>query len=368
MAVESPRKKFHGYKPAPLDWPGDAREWSRKIAEVANGALEGQINAVGNIRLAANSLTTVVRERRCAPGSVIVQMPTSENAGGEVGIYYSDIGALANEVPSFTINHGFDSRTDRTFRYIIIGQTTDVNPPDDVPNAPAPPSGDPSFANVLLLVMNGTGTEGNQDMADQSNNTWSITWLGSAQMDTGVVKFTSQPTLLLSGMSQGLSIVNTFNQFGTSDFTIEAWIRPTASGTLQVIVAKWDGSISQKGWRLNRTAGNKLYFEFTENGTTSVFTMASTTSIDQDVWTFVVMQRESNSFVQYINGVKDASPVSDSQSISLGGTAELRIGIRSTSADEFTGNMAPMRITLGEAVYAGNPSTITVPTTIFPTS
>ncbi len=120
MAIASPRASARGYKPAPLDW-GNPREWMREIAEVVNNLLEGKINAVGTFTLAVNSLTTTVKERRCGPNSAIFECPTTESAGGEVGIFYTSRGVLSGGVPSFVVNHGFDSRVDRTFTYAIFG-------------------------------------------------------------------------------------------------------------------------------------------------------------------------------------------------------------------------------------------------------
>lgn len=120
MAISSPRASARGYKPAPLDWT-NPREWMREIAEVANGLLDGKVNSIGTFTLAASSLTTTVKDRRCGPNSVILESPTTANAGGEVGIYYTSRGVLSGGVPSFVVNHGSDSRSDRTFSYALFG-------------------------------------------------------------------------------------------------------------------------------------------------------------------------------------------------------------------------------------------------------
>ncbi len=231
----------------------------------------------------------------------------------------------------------------------------------------------PNFNNVLLLTMNGDGTEGGTDMVDQSDNEWALTFLPGLTvqtvMDTDNEKFPGAATLLVLGAvsSQGIRLngATTFQAFGTKDFTIEAWVYPTFSGGghLQVIVGKWTGSIARRDWRLLRNSNDKLRFIFSENGSTTVFDMQSITSIAQDVWTFVVMQREGDDFNMWLDGVKDAnSPVVDSQSIFAGNLAQVEIGVRSTSADEWDGNLGPLRITLDEAVYVGSPATIPVPT------
>lgn len=230
----------------------------------------------------------------------------------------------------------------------------------------------PDFANVILLIMNGDGTDGGVDMTDQSSFLWEIEFLrpgggADSQMDTDNEKFPGSATLLLDGATDGIKAVDSegfpFNTFGTQDFTIEAWIYPTAiDNPIRVIVSKWGGTSERRDWRLYLNSDDRLVFAFgTGNGSTA-FSMTSSNSVELDEWTFVVLQRENEDFVQYINGVRDATPVVDSQIISSRANVEVTIGIKGTSADEFTGNMGPMRITLGEAVYPGATATIPVPT------
>ena len=118
MAIASPRASARGYRPAPLDW-SNPREWMREIAEVVNNLLEGKDNATGSVTFTVDSLTTLVKDRRCGPDTWIGLSSRTANAGGEVGIWFSNVGTLSGGVPSFTINHAFDNRSDRTFRYVL---------------------------------------------------------------------------------------------------------------------------------------------------------------------------------------------------------------------------------------------------------
>ena len=225
----------------------------------------------------------------------------------------------------------------------------------------------PDFANVILLINNGTGTEGNQDMIDESLLAWTISWQGAAQMDTGIVKFVGSPTLLLDGQSDGINVGSTFVTLGTNDFTIEAWVRPdgTPTNTIQIIMGKWSGVTSRRGWRAYRDGNDKFVFVATQDGSTTILAMTSTLTIDQDVWTWVVIQREGDDFTMWIDGVRDAT-ASNTLSIHNGGSSELRMGQRSTSVDEFKGNFGPTRVSL-EAVFVGAPATIPVPGTVYGT-
>lgn len=117
-AIISARGK--GYKPAPLDYgqsPHMLREWLRKTSEVANGVLNGKINATGSVTLTASSATTTLTDRRIGASSVILFMPTTSNAAGALsGLYVT-----ARIEGQATLNHANNAQTDKTFSYAIFG-------------------------------------------------------------------------------------------------------------------------------------------------------------------------------------------------------------------------------------------------------
>lgn len=232
--------------------------------------------------------------------------------------------------------------------------------------APPAPFNNPDFANVKLLANNGTGTEGNTDMTDMSlSDDRPVTFVGGAQMDTGIEKFVGVPTLLLSGSSSGLRMGTSVIPFGSGDMTIEAWVRITQSGFVQVVVAKWTGSISRKHWRFLVNSADKLRVDFTSDGTTTIFTMISDGIVAQNVWTYLVFQREGDTFTMWLAGAQDSQQTA-SDAISNGALADIELGMRSTSSDELKGNIGPVRVTQGEAVFPGAPLNIPVPFSAFP--
>ena len=100
---------------APTIW-GDIREWCRKIAEACEAALEGKVRSVGTVTLTADAATTTITDRRIGVESFVQLMPLTENAGGELGVYVS-----SQTDGSLILAHATDSRTDRTFRYVVLG-------------------------------------------------------------------------------------------------------------------------------------------------------------------------------------------------------------------------------------------------------
>lgn len=125
MAIASPRAGNISQQPAPAWWPEHIVEWSRKIAEVANRAVAGKLDAVGSITLTQSSATSTLTDSRITASSTIVFMPTTENAAFEItGMLQIDTAALyvsARADGSATLTHANHASTDRTFGYVVIG-------------------------------------------------------------------------------------------------------------------------------------------------------------------------------------------------------------------------------------------------------
>lgn len=115
MALASPRSSARAFAPAPIDWH-DEGEHRRKLAENINDIKQGRLNVTGTVTFTASQATTTVTDARASATSFIDFMPTTANAAGELGYYVS-----SQTDGSFVITHAVDSRTDRTFRYIIVG-------------------------------------------------------------------------------------------------------------------------------------------------------------------------------------------------------------------------------------------------------
>jgi hypothetical protein len=108
----------------PLRW-ADIQEWISKCANAINSVIDGHIATNAVITLGNGSATTVVTDRKFGIDSVILFQPMTANASAEVGagtmhIKTTDYNPRGNQ---FTINHANNSQTDRTFRYIVLGQT-----------------------------------------------------------------------------------------------------------------------------------------------------------------------------------------------------------------------------------------------------
>ena len=117
MTTPTPRQLARGFPTLPpiFDF-SDPIETLRAIFDAVQLHNRGKFNVTGTLTLAANQTTTTITDTRVGPNSFIQLMPTTENAGGEVGWWISSRGKQ-----TFEITHANDSRTDRTFTFVILG-------------------------------------------------------------------------------------------------------------------------------------------------------------------------------------------------------------------------------------------------------
>lgn len=94
-------------------------EHRRRIAEAANQALRGKLNAQRDVTLTANATATVIVDPRITPNSFIGLMPTTANAAAEIGAGTMYVSARGDQTA--TITHANNAQTDRTYRVTILG-------------------------------------------------------------------------------------------------------------------------------------------------------------------------------------------------------------------------------------------------------
>jgi len=175
------------------------------------------------------------------------------------------------------------------------------------------------------------------------------------------VKKVTGPTIaasvLFNGSTQYLSLPNTSTmQMGTSDYTVEAWIYPTANGQ-----ANGSNIFSQSAYGVSSqfiiflNSSNKIgnYIEYDAGGGSAGPIITGTTSITLNTWTHVAVSRVSGVTRIFINGVLDAS-ASDA-----GGYRTVShnfcIGSQNGYATSFfPGYISNVRVIKGTGLYASN--------------
>ena len=232
-------------------------------------------------------------------------------------------------------------------------------------NKPTIAATDPYWSNVVLL-MKAVGTSGSSFV--DSKNAYTLTNTNvSVSSDTPFASSTGS----MDGTSTGFLTVSTsgvnFNP-GTSNFTIEAWVKLPLNHPDGMVI------VFTRAW----SAYNYLVFAILNDGTANFIVghqisgfvgISGVGSIPSNTWRHIAMVREGNVISGYINGSRVGQGTLTSSATNLNSTLSTQNpGIGGYTHDAFgrnNGKLYDVRYTVGVARYSG--TTYTVPTTPFPT-
>lgn len=216
--------------------------------------------------------------------------------------------------------------------------------------AATPQAGDPLFASVRgLFHFDG-------DFTDSSAT--GGTWSGTVAYSSSVKKFGSHSLSPNGGyMSRSSSAYN----WGTGDFTIEAWVYPTASTGIYGIYATSGGADANPKFVVHLDALQPKVHISNLSGITNAWLSAGTT-VPLNQWSHIAIVRSSETASWYINGTRTAT-ASESANITFSGQPTyIGYGGEPYFAS-FAGYIDELRLS-SIARYSG--ATITVPTSAFP--
>lgn len=207
---------------------------------------------------------------------------------------------------------------------------------------------------AVTSLLNFNGTNGSTTFTDAKGLTW--TAFGNAQLSTTTPKFGTACLLLDGTGDYATTPTATAFEFGTGDFTVEAWVRPTA-GTFGSSPNILSNRAASGGMTFRMTTGQNLQFF---PGPAAII-VTSTGTITADVYTHVAVARQSGTTRLFIGGVLDGT-LSDPINYSVAGNAAATtsVGRSQFGGNEFfTGRIDDLRVTRGLARYT---ATFTPPT------
>ena len=202
-----------------------------------------------------------------------------------------------------------------------------------------------AISNTVLLTCQ------SNRLIDNSTNAFTITKNGDVAI-SAFGPFTETDVTTGSGYFDGtgdyLTIQGNSNfVFGTGNFTLEAWIYPTASqAQYSAILANY----ATDGWFLAYSTSNIIQFS-----NFNVVALASSTAVPLNAWTHIAVARNGTSLKMFFNGVEVASNTS---STTYGIANTTYVGFNGTS-HYINGYIADTRATKGTALYT---TTFTPPT------
>jgi hypothetical protein len=211
---------------------------------------------------------------------------------------------------------------------------------------------------TLLYNAQSGGSIGIYDNAMQQD----IQTIGTAQISNAQAKFSSSSMYfngtLTNSVYPSLRTPGSALQLNSSNFTVEAWIYPTASSQSGQILGIQKNGVNTD-WLFYLNAG-KLGFHWNNS---SDFT--SSTSPTVNAWSHVAATRSGSTLYLFVNGTL-AGSTTLTGSIGVGTGDNFTIGADSLSTGlPFTGYITEARITIGVARYT---ATFTAPTSAFPNS
>lgn len=199
-----------------------------------------------------------------------------------------------------------------------------------------------AIANADSLLLHCDGSDASTTFTDDSQHGHTVTAYGDAQVDTAQSKF-GGASLLLDGSGDYLQIPHSTEfTFGTGDFTIDLWVRPsTVSGAGGVF-----SKLASYGPFLIYRNGSAYQFYSSASGSSWNITAGSSLGTAVlNTWSHLAVTRSGNTFRLFQDGVQT---LTFSTSASLyNGSNPVYVG--RDSSTYFAGHVDEIRLTKGLA-------------------
>ena len=232
---------------------------------------------------------------------------------------------------------------------------------------------DPYWSSVSMLL-HGDGTNGaqNNTFIDSSSNNYSITRNGTVTQGSinpfgSITPYTTSAdggSGYFSGTTDALLLGGqaTF-AFGTGDFTIEMWVRPSVT-TEQFLYDSRPTSTQGLYPTLKLNPATTAVFQYYTNVGGSQLSIIGTTNIVAGTWYHVAIARSGTSTKLFVNGTQEGSTLTDSTNYINGASRPIVGGYGFNVASTlFNGYMSNVRVVKGTAVYTSNFTPSTTPLT-----
>ena len=222
------------------------------------------------------------------------------------------------------------------------------------PTAGNPPP-DAQF-NYVTMLLHGDGTNGaqNNTFLDSSTNNFTITRNGNTTQGS-FSPYGSNWSNYFDGTGDYLTVPdNAVFSLGSGNFTIEAWVNPTASPNQPMIIGQWTSSYA---WTMQLSNdGNRNLRALLHDGSFQDY--VSTSPLGLNTWNHCAFVRESNTVSLYLNGARVYTTTFSGTVTNS--TSAVSVGADASGGQPLQGYISNARVVVGTALYSG--ATYTVPT------
>lgn len=280
-------------------------------------------------------------------------------ASGVLRLFVNGVQAGSN------VNSGLDYPTsnfrigmDSAGTYAFVGYISNVRAVNNTAlyttNFTPPTEPLTAIANTSLLTLQNNQSVNNHTFLDSSTNNFVVTRAGNTTQGT-FSPYGGNWSNYFDGSGDYLSVVdNAALQFGTGDFTVEAWIYVTTLAAARPIFEQRAGGASFVTFVFYVNTNGKLSFYVNPSPD-----IAFDLTVVTNSWNHVALVRQSGVMYCYLNGVK----ASNSAAWTGNNTTSInRIGSAYDGAN-INGYMSNFRIVKGTAVYTANFTPSTQPLT-----
>lgn len=209
-----------------------------------------------------------------------------------------------------------------------------------------------AITNTSLLTLQSNQPVNNNAFLDSSTNNLLVTRAGNATQGTFSPYSPSGWSNYFDGTGDYLTLpTNAAFAIGTADFTVEAWVYPSAANQPWSVIFAGVNFGSSSDWGLylgNSTTALFPRFQFTSTEANSI---SSSTAVSQNQWSHIAVTRSSGTARMFINGVQTAT--ANASTWSLNNTLQKAIGAgyNGNASTTLTGYISNLRVVSGTALY-----------------
>jgi hypothetical protein len=268
-------------------------------------------------------------------------------------------GAVIKQYTSYNLPIGYEHTVRNPCQGLVIYSQGDVSVNgiiDMSQKAGLAPNGNPIPMIIAPSYIKTAKTSSllkfDNNITDANGRVWTNN--GSATFDATNKKFGTH-AISFNGTNQWIDTPASDDfSFGSEDFTIDFWCRPTSTGTVKTILCDFSTASTFKSIQMFLSATNAIsLYGFTNNQNTIAITALS--SIPINIFSHICFQKNKGNLELYIDGIRQSVSITELSKEFGRNISKMTIGRDGENATNyFAGQIDEFRIVKGKAMYTSN--------------